>query len=76
MEWAATELYIATKDPEYLRNAIAYAEQAADNPWMGSDRHGHYEFFPYPIATTSPAPSENGIAGNFIRGLYEPVTTM
>lgn len=47
LEWAATELYIATKDERYLRDAIRYADSAGDNPWMGTDRHGHYEFFPY-----------------------------
>ena len=47
LEWAATELYLATKDPEYLKEAIAYAHQAQGNPWMGEDRHGHYEYFPY-----------------------------
>lgn len=48
MEWAATELYIATKDRAYLEEAIRQAEEAAKEPtWMGADRHGHYEFFPY-----------------------------
>jgi hypothetical protein len=47
LQWAATELYIATKEPAYLQEAVAYAHQAAGNPWMGRDRHGHYEFFPY-----------------------------
>ncbi|RIK85583.1 MAG: glycoside hydrolase family 9 [Planctomycetota bacterium] len=47
LQWGATELYIATGDESYLRDAVAYAHEAADNPWMGQDRHGHYEFFPY-----------------------------
>lgn len=47
MEWAAVELYRVTKDEAYLEDAIAYAKQAGDNPWMGQERHGHYEFFPY-----------------------------
>jgi hypothetical protein len=47
MEWAAVELYRATKEQAYLTDAIHYAKQAGDNPWMGQDRHGHYEFFPY-----------------------------
>jgi hypothetical protein len=47
MEWAAVELYRATHDETYLKEAIEYAKQAGDNPWMGRDRHGHYEFFPY-----------------------------
>lgn len=47
LEWAATELYIATGKKQYLDDAIRYADQAGDNPWMGADHHGHYEFFPY-----------------------------
>jgi hypothetical protein len=47
MEWAAVELYRATHDAAYLADAIAHAKLAGDNPWMGQDRHGHYEFFPY-----------------------------
>lgn len=47
LEWAATELFIATKEPAYLAEATAHAAAAGDNPWMGEDRHGHYEFFPY-----------------------------
>jgi hypothetical protein len=47
MEWAAVELYRATKEHAYLEDAIRYADQAGENPWMGRDRHGHYEFFPY-----------------------------
>jgi endoglucanase len=47
MEWAATELFIATKEPKYLTQAIEYARQVGPNAWMGKLRHGHYEFFPY-----------------------------
>jgi hypothetical protein len=47
LEWAAVELYLATHDSAYLDAATGYARQAGDNPWMGRDRHGHYEFFPY-----------------------------
>jgi hypothetical protein len=48
MEWAAVELFIATKDRAYLIDAIREADLAAKEPtWMGRDRHGHYEFFPY-----------------------------
>ena len=48
MEWAATELYLATKDRAYLDDAMKHADEAANEPtWMGGDRHGHYEFFPY-----------------------------
>lgn len=47
LEWAAIELYLLTRKPAYLEQAIAYADQAGENPWMGKGRHGHYEFFPY-----------------------------
>ena len=47
LEWAAVELFRATRESAFLDQAIAYADQAGNNPWMGKDRHGHYEFFPY-----------------------------
>lgn len=47
LEWGAVELFLATGDTQYLQQAIAYADQAGDNVWMGRLRHGHYEFFPY-----------------------------
>ena len=48
LEWAAVELL-----PRHARRVSTsarrsrYAHQAGGNPWMGQDRHGHYEFFPY-----------------------------
>lgn len=47
LEWAATELYIATGEKEFLAQAIEFARHAAESEWMGKDRHGHYEYFPY-----------------------------
>lgn len=47
LEWAAVELYMATHDEKYLADAKKYAPQAGVSPWMGADRHGHYECFPY-----------------------------
>jgi endoglucanase len=47
LQWAAVELYRATRDARYLREAIGYARQAGASKWMGRDAHGHYEFFPY-----------------------------
>jgi len=47
LEWAATELYVATKDRAFLTQAIDFADLAGASQWMGKDRHGHYEFFPY-----------------------------
>jgi hypothetical protein len=47
MEWAATELFLKTREPEFLAQAVEYARQAGESRWMGKARHGHYEFFPY-----------------------------
>jgi hypothetical protein len=47
LEWAATELYIATSDKTYLDEAVRFADEAGTSKWMGHGRHGHYEFFPY-----------------------------
>ncbi|MBI4482145.1 MAG: glycoside hydrolase family 9 protein [Acidobacteria bacterium] len=47
LEWAAVELYRATKDRQYLEEAIRYAHLAHDESWMGKAWHGHYEYFPY-----------------------------
>ncbi len=47
LEWAAAELYIATKDRAFLKDAVRYADQAGSSKWMPREKHGHYEFFPY-----------------------------
>ena len=47
LEWAAAELYLATREQDYLRQALDYARQAGASDWMGQLRHGHYECFPY-----------------------------
>jgi hypothetical protein len=47
LEWGAVELFLANNERRYLDDAVRYADQAGDNAWMGRDRHGHYEFFPY-----------------------------
>jgi hypothetical protein len=47
LEWGAVELFLATREHRYLEEAVGYSDRAGDNPWMGRDRHGHYEFFPY-----------------------------
>lgn len=47
LQWAATELYIATGDKTYLDDAIGFIDSAGGSRWMGNGRHGHYEFFPY-----------------------------
>ena len=47
LEWAAIELYLATKDQTFLAHAIEQAHLAGESKWMGRREHGHYEFFPY-----------------------------
>ncbi|MBK9127698.1 MAG: glycoside hydrolase family 9 protein [Phycisphaerales bacterium] len=47
LEWAAVELYRATRDEALLEQAIDYARKAGASDWMGKDGHGHYECFPY-----------------------------
>ncbi len=47
LQWAATELYHVTKDARYLKEAVTHARRAGASKWMGKERHGHYEFFPY-----------------------------
>ncbi len=47
LQWAATELFLATGEEKYLDDALRFAEPAGVSRWMGKDRHGHYEFFPY-----------------------------
>ncbi len=47
LQWAATELFIATGNKAYLDDALRFAQPAGASRWMGKGRHGHYEFFPY-----------------------------
>ena len=47
MEWGAAELFRATRDPRYLRDAMRYALLARDESWMGKDEAGHYQFYPF-----------------------------
>jgi len=54
MEWAATELYNATRKPAYLTDAKRYADIAGTTSWMeydgwgmGSDMSRHYEMYPF-----------------------------
>ena len=56
LEWAATELFVATHKPEYRAQALEYAARAGASEWLGRAdpnhpglpaRHAHYEWFPY-----------------------------
>lgn len=47
MEWGAAELYILTKDEQYLGEAKRYAEIAATTSWMDKEDAEHYRFYPF-----------------------------
>lgn len=47
MEWAAAELYRATKKPAYLTDAKNYATQTAELSWIQGDTSEHYQFYPF-----------------------------
>jgi len=47
MEWGAAELYKATGDSSYLRDAIRYARLAGPTSWMQLDTAEHYEYYPF-----------------------------
>jgi len=54
MEYAAAELYKATRKPAYLRDAIRYAKLAGTTSWMefedssmGADMSRHYQMYPF-----------------------------
>lgn len=47
MEWAAAELYRATRKPHYLEEAKHYAELTATLSWIEKDTSAHYQFYPF-----------------------------
>lgn len=47
MEWGAAELFRATKDARYLRDAKRYARLAGSESWMGKQQAGHYQYYPF-----------------------------
>jgi endoglucanase len=47
MEWGAAELYRATGEKQYLKDAIHYAQLIGDYSWMEKDSVAHYEMYPY-----------------------------
>ena len=47
MEWAAAELYMVTKNKQYLKDAIHYAKMIQTTSWMERDSSAHYEMYPY-----------------------------
>ena len=47
MEWAAAELYRATKKSHYLADAKSYAIQTGELSWIQTDTSAHYQFYPF-----------------------------
>ena len=47
MEWGAAELFRATRDAQYLRDAERYAALAGSASWMGKQEAGHYQYYPF-----------------------------
>src|SRR3982750_2351476 len=54
MEWAAAELFKATRKPTYLTDAKRYAKLASTTSWMeyqetemNEDKSEHYEMYPF-----------------------------
>jgi endoglucanase len=47
MEWGAAELLRATGDEQYRTDAKRYAALAATDGWMGREKIGHYQYYPF-----------------------------
>ena len=47
MEWGSAELWRATRQPQYLKDAKRYAQLAADESWMGQEQTKHYQYYPF-----------------------------
>jgi hypothetical protein len=47
MEWGAAELFRATREQQFLSDAIRYAQIAADESWMGKEQTKHYQYYPF-----------------------------
>ena len=47
MEWGAAELFRATREIRYLRDAKRYALLAGTESWMGKEETGHYQYYPF-----------------------------
>ena len=47
MEWGAAELFHATRERRYRDEAKRYAKLAASESWMGKEKTGHYQYYPF-----------------------------
>lgn len=47
MEWAAAELFRATRKLNYLSDAKKYASMTGELSWIQKDTSAHYQFYPF-----------------------------
>lgn len=47
MELAAVEMFQATGEIKYLRDAVDYGRQEPVTPWLGADSAHHYQWYPF-----------------------------
>lgn len=47
MEWGAAELFRATQDETFQRDAIRYAKLAGVAGWFDQEKIGHYQYYPF-----------------------------
>lgn len=71
MELASAQIYRATSDKKYLKEAVDYGRMEPVTPWMGADSARHYQWYPfvnlghYQLAAQSNA----AVSKEFIRNL-------
>jgi endoglucanase len=75
MEWGAAELYRVTREPRYLSDAKRYARLIGSTSWIGQERIGHYQFYPFvnvghfELAPLVEPPLRKRLAGYYREGL-------
>lgn len=47
MELAAVQLYLLSKEDDYLNDAFEFGKREEITPWMGSDTARHYQWYPF-----------------------------
>lgn len=47
MQLAAAQLFIKTKDDQYLKEAAEFGRKELVTPWMGADTADHYQWYPF-----------------------------
>jgi hypothetical protein len=73
MELAAAELFLTTKNNQFLEQAIEYGRKEPVTPWMGADSARHYQWYPfmnmghYRLASTGNQRVSNELSGTCAR---------